>query len=78
MAHFKPTNELQNELIRSIESIIRSWRNTNDISSPTHFGDIWEEMNKYKYDERIEISAVDDIAISLEHILKQIRYIDQC
>jgi len=78
MAHFKPTNELQTELIRSIESIIRSWRNTNDISSPTHFGDIWEEMNKYKYDDRFPADGVDDIATHLEHIFNQIRCIDQC
>ena len=78
MAHFKPTNELQKELIRSIKLIVGSWENTNDISSPTHFGDIWEEMNKYKYDDRFPPDTANVIAIYLEHIFKQIRYIDQC
>lgn len=40
----KPTQK-QIELINTIISIVSSWKNTNDIGSPTHYSDIDEEVN---------------------------------
>ncbi len=37
----KPTDK-QIAIIDSIISTIQTWRNTNDISSPTHYNDIEE------------------------------------
>jgi len=39
----KPTQK-QIELIKFIAGIVKSWASTNDISSPTHYSDIDEEV----------------------------------
>lgn len=39
----KPT-DIQIEIIDSIISIIQTWRNSNDIDSPTHYTYIEEEL----------------------------------
>lgn len=40
----KPT-DIQIETINSIISIIQTWRNSNDIDSPTHYNDIEEYLD---------------------------------
>lgn len=40
----KPT-ELQKKVIDSVISIMETWKNSNDITSPTHFNDIHEFLN---------------------------------
>lgn len=40
----KPT-EKQIKVIDSVLSIIKTWKNTNDIESPTHLVDIGEFLN---------------------------------
>ena len=39
----KPT-EKQKEIAKVIEQQAKFWQNTNDINSPTHYGDMREEI----------------------------------
>lgn len=53
----KPT-ELQKEVIDLCISELNFWKNTNDITSPTHSCDIDEEINKLVCEDKItEIQA---------------------
>ena len=53
----KPT-ELQKKVIDSVISIMETWKNSNDITSPTHFNDIHEFLNadlgEYLIDDYLE------------------------
>lgn len=58
----KPT-EIQIKTIDTIVSIVKSWKNTNDINSPTLISDIQEEMysnlsDDMSYEEMDELSSV--------------------
>lgn len=58
----KPT-EIQIKAIDTIVSIVKSWKNTNDINSPTLNSDIQEEMyaslgDDMGYEEMDELTSV--------------------
>lgn len=40
----------QKLLLQEVENQITYWRNTNDMDSPTHYGDIEEELKKLEDD----------------------------
>lgn len=40
------TTELQNKVVDSVISIIKTWKNTNDINSPSHNTYIEESLAK--------------------------------
>lgn len=40
----KPT-QLQKKICELVKSQASFWINTNDIDSPTHYCDMWEELN---------------------------------
>lgn len=68
-------NEKQIVVINSVFSIIRNWKNTNDINSPTHFGDIAEYLN-VDLSEIISEDSIDEIGQSITNILWEIRKIN--
>lgn len=76
MAAYCPPTEIQTELIKSIKFIISSWENTNDLSSPTHFVDITEELNKFYYDG-VDREFVDKLNDAVDNILKLLRDVDR-
>jgi hypothetical protein len=76
MAVYLPPTTLQTDLIKSIKFIISSWENTNDLSSPTHFVDITEELNKFYYDG-VDREFVDKLNDAADNILKLIRDADR-
>lgn len=76
MAAYLPPTTLQTDLIKSIKFIISSWENTNDLSSPTHFVDITEELNKFYYDG-VDREFVDKLNDAADNILKLIRDADR-
>lgn len=67
-------NEKQIAVINSVISIIRTWKNTNDINSPTHFSDIDEFINSDLL-EVIAEDSIDEIGQSLTNILWEIKKI---
>lgn len=71
----KPT-EKQIKVIDTILSIIKTWKDTNDIDSPTHFCDMHEFM--YADLESEDIVTQDEsekIEDKLSDLLIQIRHI---
>ena len=42
---------MRTEIINTVLSIIESWKNTNDINSPTLYSDILEELKKLDISE---------------------------
>lgn len=40
----------QKIILQEVENQITYWRNTNDLDSPTHYGDIEEESRKLEDD----------------------------
>ena len=71
-----PISHTQRRIVESIIFIERSWLHTNDISSPTHFGDISEELNKLRYDGATD-EYVDRLIDAVDTILKLIRDADR-
>lgn len=67
----KPT-DIQLTIIDSILGIIRTWKNTNDLQSPTRYVDIREflyaDLDEYISDEQIE--GLDDKLSELLMIVK--------
>lgn len=67
----RPT-DIQLTIIDSILGIIRTWKNTNDLYSPTHYVDIREflyaDLGEYISDEQIE--GLDDKLSELLMIIK--------
>ena len=53
----KPT-ELQKKVIDEVISIMHTWKDTNDITSPTHWGDLHEflqaDLGDYLIDDYLE------------------------
>lgn len=43
----------QKLLLQEVENQITYWRNTNDLDSPTHYGDIEEEARKLEEDAEL-------------------------
>lgn len=76
MEFHKPTSHIQKQVIDSIVFIIKSWKGTNDISSPTHFGDIMEELNKFKYDGASN-EYVDRLIDAVDSLFKLVRDADR-
>lgn len=70
----KPNN-IQKKLVKSISSIISSWGTTNDINSPTHGGDITEELFKFYLDDELTENQVEEISNDLGDILNKIKKI---
>lgn len=74
----KPTQK-QIELIRAIESIVKSWRVTNDIDSPTHYSDIEEGLQPFVsgFDVVEHTLAVSEIESRLGSILRAIKHVEK-
>ena len=70
----KPTKN-QIETINTIVSIIKTWTDSNDITSPTHFVDIHEYLNA-DLEDKIEPRIIDTIDSQLRSMLNTIRYIN--
>lgn len=62
----KPT-EKQIKVIDSCLSIIKTWKNTNDITSPTHLVDI-EEFTQSDLVDEIE----DDLIFDIQDLLSDL------
>lgn len=69
----KPTIK-QIMAIESVVGIVKTWRNTNDISSPTHFVDIEEFVNSDLM-SYVDDSIVEELADKLGDVLNVIRKI---
>jgi len=65
-------NEKQLQILNYVEMQIRYWKGTNDINSPTHHGDMEEEIWKIEnlFDDEKDKQRVMD---SLSEILKVVR-----
>lgn len=75
----KPTQK-QIELIKTIESIVSSWRSTNDLSSPTHHSDIGEELSKFREPDNEYFdngNMVLDLTEYMSSVLYQIQQYDR-
>ena len=70
----KPTDK-QLKAIDCILSIIETWKNTNDITSPTHFVDI-EEFTQADLMDEIDDSIMFDIQDDLSSLLRTINEIE--
>ena len=69
----KPT-EKQIKVIDSILSIIKTWKNSNDIDSPTHTVDIHEFLYAdLESEDIIRPSITDDLEITLADLLYAIQ-----
>ena len=55
----KPT-EKQLKVIDSVLSIIKTWKNTNDITSPTHHSDCYDFLRSDLMDD-LDDEAIDEI-----------------
>lgn len=69
------TTPLQDRLIDSITFIVKSWKNSNDLSSPTVHIDIGEELQKFTYDG-IDPDYLGAIETRLINVLDLLRYVD--
>ena len=67
------TTEKQNKIIDSVLSIIRTWQNTNDITSSTHYTDIREFLYADLMDDidSDDISELDNIIAMLLDFIKE-------
>ncbi len=70
---YKPTTKVQLDMISMISSIILSWRNTNDISSPTIGSDIYQELSKIEIDHELKRSYIREVESTILQLLSQIR-----
>lgn len=61
----KPT-ELQREIINICISELQHWRNSNDITSPTHNSDGLDELMKLYYDDKLD--DCDEINTALQNL----------
>lgn len=60
---------MRTEIINTVLGIIGSWKNTNDINSPTLYSDILEELKKLDISE----DDLDYLDIVLQGMLTLIR-----
>ena len=70
----KPT-EIQIKAIDSIISIIETWKDTNDISSPTHYTDI-EEFLYADLDEIIPYRQRECLENELSKVFDRIKRLE--
>ena len=71
----KPT-EKQIKVIDTILSIIKTWKNTNDISSPTHSLDMHDFLYAdLECEDIIRPSITDELEDSLRNLLYTIQII---
>jgi hypothetical protein len=63
--------ENQEDLIETISDIIGTWKNSNDLSSPTVRSDIKEEINKKDYLQQRDKQKLYN---EIRHILGTIKY----
>lgn len=64
-------NENQIEILDYVSSQINYWKRTNDINSPTHQGDMEEEM--WKIEELLSDDQKEKILESLNNLLTTIK-----
>lgn len=63
--------ELQTKIIDTCISIIKTWKNSNDINSPTHYVDISEYIENDLFEESEELKeSLDNILAYLLDIIK--------
>lgn len=74
---YKPFTTKQKNVIREVAGIVSSWRNSNDISSPTMYSDIWEELSRVGMEHDIPESQLEDIEKILGKLLTVIQHVDQ-
>ena len=66
----KPT-QLQKKICELVKSQASFWINTNDINSPTHYCDMWEELNDI---EELTEGEKDELFKILNDLYTNIRY----
>ena len=64
-----PATKLQKELMSYIANIILSWRETNDMSSPTMQSDIMEELRKVQMDYELSDEYINWLELKISDIL---------
>lgn len=73
----KPTQN-QIELIKTIAGIVTSWGVTNDINSPTHYGDIPEELSLIADEADIDQTLIlQKVKSSLSDLLSCVRQLER-
>jgi len=68
----KPNNN-QIETIKVLKTIISSWEKTNDIDSPTHEGDIDEEVLNLDFLTEIESGKINANLTLLYYTIRKIK-----
>lgn len=66
-------NTNQEIVIDALILILQSWKNTNDISSPSHYGYIDETLNTLVLQDSLPDSEQSYIETSLKEILDSVR-----
>jgi hypothetical protein len=61
-------NEKQLTIIKAIESCCEIWRKSNDISSPSHYSLISDEVNDLIYSKTITEHEEDVVEAMLEEL----------
>lgn len=73
----KPS-QIQLDLIKIISNELTCWAASNDIHSPTHFGDLESELDNYFMDDLVPLGAQDKIQRGLAMVLDGIMGATEC
>jgi hypothetical protein len=68
----KPT-ERQIKAIESVESLCAIWKSSNDISSPSHYTLIDEEMQALEWDLNLQEDSTNELNNYLNAVLLEIK-----
>jgi hypothetical protein len=72
----KPTPR-QQKLIEEVQNQASFWMNTNDLDSPTHYGDLEEEVKKFVWDDDLskeDAKKFEDLLGDLLDFIKSKKY----
>lgn len=73
----KPS-QIQLDLIKIISNELTCWAASNDIHSPSHFGDLESELGNYFMDSPVPLGAQDKIQRGLAMVLDGIMGASEC
>lgn len=73
----KPS-QVQLDLIKIISNELTCWAASNDIHSPSHFGDLESELGNYFMDSPVPLGAQDKIQRGLAMVLDGIMGASEC
>lgn len=68
-------NKLHKELCDIVILQVNCWKDSNDISSPTHYSDNWEEVNKFVLDDKISEEDAEQLTNALDELYHTIKNI---